>query len=410
MINLRFSGRKVIALLLILLFAFSIVGCSKGGEEKKPAETDGVIKVGVVGSKTGALNAYHTQFMRGLELGLDHVTDGTRKIAGKDVIIIEEDDEGDPEVAKQKAIKLLEADKVDFIIGVESSTNAIAIAPLAEEYKKIFIIDPAVADALVSSAWNPYIFKSGRSSGQDAKANAAAIAAPGVKIATFVQDNAFGRDGAAAFQKEAIKLGATIVAEEYATPTATDWTPHLQKIIDAKPDYLWILWAGSVTPWQQIADMKLMEKGIKLSNNLGDRTVLPLMKDAVGLRGMCVYQPQLPQNPEAKAINDWFVEEHKKRFGDLPDLFTPAGYNTISALKTAVEKANGATDAETLIPIMEGMSFMTPKGKMTFRKEDHLALQTLYVVDLVMGENGPEPKLVRELTPEETAPDILVQR
>lgn len=405
--------RKVVSISLILLLSFSIVACGNGGQVAEepnngdPVET-GVIKVGVVGFKTGALSTYHQQFMRGLELGLDHVTNGTRKIAGKDVIIIEEDDEGKPDVAKDKAVKLLEADEVDFIIGVESSTSAIAIAPLAEEYKKIFIIDPAVADALVAGSWNKYIFKSGRSSGQDAKASAAAIADKDVKIATFVQDNAFGRDGAAAFQKEAKKLGATIVAEEYASPTATDWTANLQKIVAAKPDYLWILWAGSVTPWKQISDLKLTEKGIKLSNNLGDRTALAMMEDAVGLRGMCVYQPQLPANPQAKAINDWFVSEHQKRFnGEKPDLFTPAGYNTISALKTAVEKANGSTDAEVLIPIMEGMSFMTPKGEMTFRKEDHLALQTLYVVDLIMGPDGPEPKLVRELTPEETAPDVL---
>lgn len=403
-------SRKVIALSLILLLAFSLIACNKGQETNTPVseEPAGEIKIGVVGSKTGALSTYHQQFMRGLELGLDHVTDGTKKIAGKNVIIIEEDDEGKPDVAKDKAVKLLEEDEVDFIIGVESSTNAVALAPLAEEYKKIFVIDPAVADAIVSKSWNKYIFKSGRSSGQDAKASAAAIATPGTKIALFVQDNAYGRDGAAAFKKEAERLGASVVIEEFAPPTATDWTANLQKIVAAKPDYLWTNWAGSVTPWKQIADLKVTDKGIKLSNNLGDRTALAMMTDAVGLRGMCVYQPQLPNNPEAKAINDWFVSEHKKRFnGELPDLFTPAGYNTISAIATAVEKANGATDADTLIPVMEGMSFMTPKGKMTFRKEDHLALQTLYVVDLVLGPNGPEPKLVRELTPDETAPEVL---
>jgi len=402
----KLSGRKVVAILIILVFMLSFVGCG----QKEPAKPQ-VIKIGVVGSKTGALNAYHTQYIRGLQLGLDHVTGGTKKIAGKDVILIEEDDEGKPDVAKQKAVKLLEQDKVDFLFGTESSTNAIAIAPLAAEYKKIFVVDPAVADALIGASWNKYLFKSGRSSGQDASANAAAIAAPGTKVATFVQDNAFGRDGAAAFKREATKLGATIVAEEYGAPTATDWTPNLQKIIAAKPDYLWILWAGSVTPWQQIADLKLTDKGIKLSNNLGDRSVMPMMSKAIGLRGMCVYQPQLPANPEAKAVNDWFVAEHQKRFnGELPDLFTPAGYNAISAIKTAVEKANGSVDPEALIPVMEGMSFSTPKGKMTFRKEDHLALQTLYVVDLVMGPKGPEPKLVKELTPEETAPPIMNKR
>jgi len=402
----KFSGRKVIAVLLILVFTLSFVGCGKK-EDAAPQQ----IKIGVVGSKTGALNAYHSQFMRGLELGLEHVTNGTKKIAGKEVVIIEEDDEGKPDVAKQKAVKLLEEDKVDFIIGVESSTNAIAIAPLAQEYKKIFVIDPAVADALVAGSWNKYIFKTGRSSGQDAAASAAAIAAPGVKIATLAQDSAFGRDGVAAFKREAEKLGATVVAEEYAPTTATDWTANIQKIIAAKPDYLWVVWAGSVTPWKQIADMKLTEKGIKISTGVPDQAALQFMADVVGMVGMCVYHPNLPQSAEAKKVHDWFVEEHKKRFnGEMPDLFTPAGYNTISAVKTAVEKANGSTDADTLIPIMEGMSFPTPKGTFTFRAEDHLALQPLYVVELVMGEKLPEPKLIKELTPEETAPPILNQR
>lgn len=408
----KFSSRKLVALLLVLVFAFTLVGCTPKTPEVVDPGVDTPkepIKIGFVGSKTGALSAYHQQSMRGFELGLDYVTDGTGKIAGREVILIEEDDEGKPDIAKDKAVKLLEEDEVDFIIGVESSTSAIAIAPLAEEYETIFVIDPAVADALVSDSWNKYIFKSGRSSGQDAAASAAAIAEPGVKIATLAQDVAFGKDGVAAFKREAEKLGATIVAEEYSPMTATDWTANIQKIIAAKPDYLWIVWAGGVTPWKQLADMQITEKqGIKLSSGAPDQAALAFMTDAIGMVGMCVYHPNLPQSAEAKKVHDWFLDEHKKRFnGDLPDLFTPAGFNTISAIKTAVEKADGATDAATLIPIMEGMEFPTPKGIFQFRKEDHLAMQPLYVTELIMGEKIPEPKLIRELTREETTPPIL---
>ncbi len=408
---------KAVALLLVLVFAFSLVGCnnkSAGGDDPAPsgdAAPTEPIKIGVVGSKTGPLSAYHQQFMRGFELGLEHVTDGTNKIAGRDVIIFEEDDESKADVAKDKVVRLLEEENVDFIVGVESSTNAIAVAPLAEEYKKIFIIDPAVADGIIGASWNKYIFKSGRSSGQDAAASAAAIAKPGVKIATLGQDNAFGRDGCAAFKREAEKLGATVIHEEYAPLTATDWTPNLQKIVAAKPDYLWIVWAGTLTPWQQIADLKITEKGIKLSSGVPDQAALPFMERAVGMIGMCVYHPNLPQTAEAKKIHDWLVDEHQKRFdGMMPDLFTPSGYNVISAIKTAVEKNNGSTNADELIPIMEGMEFPTPKGTFQFRKEDHLALQPLYVVELVMGEKTPEPKLIRELTNEETAPPIMNNR
>jgi branched-chain amino acid transport system substrate-binding protein len=57
---------------------------------------------------------------------------------------------------------------------------------------------------------------------------------------------------------------------------------------------------------------------------------------------------------------------------------------------------------------MEGMSFDTPKGKMTYRKEDHQALQSLYAIKLEKKEGVPYPvpTLIRELTPEETAPPI----
>ena len=202
------SSRKLVALMLVLVSVF-LVGCGKTGGTEQPEAPTEPLKF-FVGSKTGALSAYHQQSARGLELGLDYVTNGTGKIAGREVIIIEEDDEGKPDVAKDKVVKLLEEDKVDFIIGCESSTSAIAIAPLAEEYETIFVIDPAVADALVADSWNRFLFKTGRSSGQDAAASAAAIAKPGVKIATLAQDVAFGRDGVAAFKREAAKLGAEI--------------------------------------------------------------------------------------------------------------------------------------------------------------------------------------------------------
>ena len=47
------------------------------------------------------------------------------------------------------------------------------------------------------------------------------------------------------------------------------------------------------------------------------------------------------------------------------------------AIVDAIKKAHG-TDTEKLISAMEGMSFDTPKGKMTFRKEDHQAMQDMF--------------------------------
>ncbi len=77
--------------------------------------------------------------------------------------------------------------------------------PVAEEYKKILLVEPAVADSITGDKWNRYIFRTARNSTQDAAAsNAKAIGKPGTSIATLAQDYAFGKDFVAAF-KDALK-------------------------------------------------------------------------------------------------------------------------------------------------------------------------------------------------------------
>lgn len=391
--------------LMSLMVVFSSA-CSSEESGGSGDEKSDPIKIGVLASQTGGLESYGEQTLRGFELGLEYATDGKNEVAGRKIEFIVEDTETKPEVAVQKATKLLEEDEVDFLVGSSSSGDTLAVLPLAEEYEKIMVVEPAVADSITGSEFNPYIFRTARNSSQDAVAGAAAIAGEGVKIATLAPDYSFGRDGVAAFRDAAVKLGAEIVHEEYADPAATDFTANIQKVIDSKPDYLFVIWAGANSPWNQIADMKVQDKGIKISTGAPDIAALATMEPLIGMEGFSVYYHDLPDNE----INSWLVEEHKKRFdGDVPDLFTPGGMSAAISIVEALKKTEGSTDADTLIETMEGMSFETPKGKMTFRAEDHQALQALYAIKLEKkdGVPYPVPVLVRELSPEETAPPVL---
>ncbi|MGE6755228.1 substrate-binding domain-containing protein [Rossellomorea sp. NPDC071047] len=389
----------------MLIAASACSSESSGGSGDTDEKEQETVKIGVLASLTGALESYGKQTQRGFELGLEYATDGTMEVAGKKIEVVFEDTETKPEVAVQKATKLLEEDGVDFLVGSSSSGDTLAVLPLAEEYEKIMIVEPAVADSITGSEFNPYIFRTARNSSQDAVAGAAAIAKDGVKIATLAPDYSFGRDGVAAFKEAAEGLGAEIVLEEYADPAATDFTSNIQKVIDSKPDYLFVIWAGANSPWNQIGDMKLQEKGIKISTGAPDIAALSAMEPLVGMEGFSVYYHELPDND----INDWLVEEHKKKYdGDVPDLFTPGGMSSAISIVEAIKKTKGDLDSETLIETMEGMSFETPKGTMTFREEDHQALQTLYAIKLEKKEGVPYPVpvLIRELSPEETAPPI----
>lgn len=417
----RIAFLFILSLLLVLVAACSDTSSSSDTDTDAESEADadatedatesddgdgGTIKIGVLASLTGALESYGKQTRQGFDLGLEYATDGKMEVAGKKIEVVYEDTETKPEVAVQKGTKLLEDDEVDFLVGASSSGDTLAVLPLAEEYEKIMVVEPAVADSITGEEFNPYIFRTARNSSQDAVAGAAAIAGEGVTIATFAPDYSFGWDGIAAFIPAAEALGAEIVVEEYADPEATDFTSNLQKIVEADPDYLFVVWAGANSPWNQIADLKIQDKGIKISTGAPDIAALSTMDALIGMEGFSVYYHTLPDND----VNDWLVEEHTSRYdGEVPDLFTPGGMTAAIAIVEALQQSEGDVDATNLIDIMEGMSFETPKGTMTFREEDHQAMQTLYSIKLEEqdGVDYPVPVLIKELTPEETAPPIM---
>ncbi|MBB6454165.1 branched-chain amino acid transport system substrate-binding protein [Salirhabdus euzebyi] len=374
---------------------------SEGSDDSASKEP---IKIGVLASLSGALEVYGKQTQQGFDLGIEYATDGTMEVAGRPIEIIYEDTETTPQVARQKALKLLEEDKVDFLVGSSSSGDTLAVVDLAQEYEKIMIVEPAVADSITGENFNEYIFRTARNSSQDAVAGAAAIADEGVKIATLAPDSAFGRDGISAFKEAAEGLGAEIVLEEYPPADATDFTANIQKIIQAEPDYLFVVWAGANTPWNQIADMDLQGKGIKISTGAPDIAALSTMQPLVGMEGFTVYYHDLPDNE----VNDWLVQKMEEKHGTVPDLFTPGGMSAAISIVEALKQSEGDATGSKLIDIMEGMSFETPKGTMTFRPEDHQALQSLYSITLEEKEgfDYPVPVLNRVLSPEETAPPI----
>jgi branched-chain amino acid transport system substrate-binding protein len=361
------------------------------------------IRVAHIYSKTGPLEAYGKQTQIGLQMGLEYATGGTLQVAGKKIVLIEKDDQGKPDVGKSLLAAAYSDDKVDIAVGPTASPVALAMLPVAEEYKKILLVEPAVADSITGDKWNKYIFRTGRNSSQDAAANALAMDAPGNVIAILANDNAFGRDGVKA-SKEFIKH-AKIVHEEYLPVGTTDFTAGLLRIVDKLKDqpgkkYISVSWSGAPTPFSKIADLDLKKRyGIDMATG---GNILPAMvayKQFPGMEGALYYYFGIPKNP----VNEAMVAQHYKQFKAPPDFFTAGGFSAAMALVTALKKTNGDTKANTLIKAMEGMSFDTPKGKMTFRAEDHQALQSMYHFKIKVDPAFPwgVPELVREIKPEE---------
>ncbi|OUM00312.1 substrate-binding domain-containing protein [Variovorax sp. JS1663] len=334
------------------------------------------IRIAHIYSKTGPLEAYGKQTQTGFLMGLNYATGGTMAVNGKKLVVIEKDDQGKPDLGKSLLAAAYADDKAALAVGPTSSGVALAMLPVAEEYKKILLVEPAVADSITGDKWNKYIFRTGRNSSQDAISNAVALDKPGVSIATLAQDYAFGRDGVKAF-KDAVKK-AKIVHEEYLPQNTTDFTAGAQRLIDKLKDLpgrkvIWIVWAGAGNPFK-IADLDLKRYGIEIATG---GNILPAMasyKQFPGMEGATYYYFGIPKNP----VNEALVAAHYKEFKTPPDFFTAGGFTAAMAVVTALKKTGGDTNTNKLISTMEGMSFDTPKGTMTFRKEDHQALQSMY--------------------------------
>ncbi|WP_346896695.1 substrate-binding domain-containing protein [uncultured Roseibium sp.] len=357
------------------------------------------IKIAHVYGKTGPYEAYAKQSHVGLMMGLEYATDGTMEVNGNKLVVIEKDTQLKPDIGKAALAEAYGDDEVDIAVGPVSSGVALAMLPVAEEYEKVLIVEPAVADSITGENWNRYIFRTGRNSSQDAIANAVALGADNVSVATLAQDYAFGRDGVAAFKEALAGTGAKLVFEEYAPTDTKDFTASAQRVFDALKDepgrkFLFVIWAGGGNPIGKIKAMDPDRFGVEIATGGNILAAMKAYKELPGMEGATYYYYDIPKNP----VNDWLVAEHQKRYDAPPDFFTAGGMSAGIAIVDALKKA-GSTDTEALISAMEGMEFETPKGKMMFRKEDHQALQSMYHFKIKADPNVEWgiPELVREL-------------
>jgi branched-chain amino acid transport system substrate-binding protein len=398
----RAASRRLLALCLASAAAASSTAWAAGNE----------VRIAHIHSLTGPLEAYGKQTTVGFNLGLEYATGGTMMVAGKKLVVIEKDDQGKPDVGKSLLAAAYSDDKADIAVGPTSSGVALAMLPVAEEYKKILLVEPAVADSIIGDKWNKYIFRTGRNSSQDAISNAVALDKPGTVVATLAQDYAFGRDGVKAF-KDALK-NAKIVHEEYLPQTTTDFTAGIQRVVDALKGQsgrkvIEVIWAGGTPPYNALAAQELAKRhGIEVFTGGNILPAMAAYKNFPGMEGATYYYFGIPKNP----VNEWLVSNHYKQFKAPPDFFTAGGMTAAIAIVEALKKTNGDTSPNKLIAAMEGMSFESPKGRMTFRKEDHQAMQSMYhfkiKVDPAFAWGVPE--LVREIKPDEMSVPIKNKR
>ena len=369
------------------------------------AQAEDPVKIALVHGISGhSFEVFSKQAQTGFELGIEYATGGTNMVKGHPIEIIHKDTQFKPDVARAVLAEAYGDDEVLLAVGATSSGVTKGLLPIAEEYERILIIEPAVADSLTGPDSNRYVFKTSRNSSMDMQAQALALAPDeNLFVATLAEDYAFGRDGIAAFRAALDGSGATIVTEEYTPQGTTDFTAATERMFNALKDkegrkVILIYVAGGGDPMGKILAMQPERHGIEISTGGHILPVLPTYKRAPGMEGAIYYYYEMPKNP----VNEWLVTTHQERFDGPPDFFTAGGMAAALAVVKALETAE-EWETEALITAMEGMSWETPKGTMTFRPEDHQALQSMYHFKIRVDDDvaWAIPDLVREITAEE---------
>ncbi len=364
-------------ILLVTVLATSILSA--------PASAADPIKIGVVTPLSGTYSPIGQQVRWGLEMATKEVN-ASGGIVGRQIQLLFEDEEANPAVAVQKAEKLFEVQKVDFLTGTVNSGSTLAVGQTAERAGKLIATTVSFADSITGDKCSPNVFRVNARAGQQSSALAAWVAKqkPKAKVFFLGPDYEMGRSTVATFKKTIEGLGATSVGETFAPLDSKDYTQYFGQLRQAKPEVLYTSVAGNDTVrlLTQMQDFGLLKDLLVVgaSGTVTSQNIIAVGTAAEGFATGVGYSTQI-DNP----ANRKFVETFKAANKIEPDLYGADSYGLIYFYKAAVEKAQ-STETDKVRAAMSGLMWDTPQGKKTMRAGDHQAIQPMYVVRVTEGK------------------------
>ena len=359
-----------------------------------PAQAANEIKIGVMTSTSGPLKSYGDAYVDALNWGLKYYTGGKMAINGQKLVVTVKDDLTDP--ASATAIfKDMVGNGTKVIVGTAFSNNGLALAPLAQQNKVLYINGPAKNDGITSAA-NKYVFRSGNTSLQDFAPLANLIKRPaGKKIVLFVEDNLFGAGNSAAVKLFMAPKGATF--QEIKVPTSTtDFTPFAKQAADAKGAYIFIAWSNALTALSMMTALKqqgAFAKQIPVTGLAGTASynLYGTVFDGVQTIMTSSYFPGVGKTKAAADLAASFAASKKSQ-----DLFTCTGADAAKMIVQALTN-NPDQNVDQMITNLEGYSWVGVKGLMKVDASKHVLIQPMFLVSLKKTAAGYVPVLEKTI-------------
>jgi branched-chain amino acid transport system substrate-binding protein len=365
-------------LFISALVFIALTGC----KAKANSGSNDTIAIGGIFPLSGSVAEYGIEARHGIELAIDEIN-ALGGVLGKRIVLIAEDDEGNPEKSVNAFNKLTAKDKVKIIIGSLTSGCTIAITSKAQQ-QQVVLMAPAATAKEVTDAGD-FIFRAcfldpfqgtvgGRFAAQDLGAKQAAI------LYDISNDYSVGlKDNfIIAFQNS----GGTIVANDSYNTGDVDFNAQITKLKATNPDLVYLPdYYGVVA----LIAKQLREKGIETPLVGGDGWdgLAKTAGDEV-LNGF--YSNHYAADSTDPKVQN-FVRSFTARYRSIPASFAALGYDSMYLIRDAIEKAGTATDSVAVKDALAATNGSYVTGQLSFDAK-HNPVKSAVIVELVKDANG----------------------
>ncbi len=343
-----------------------------GGSAARP------IKIGVLLPYSGIYAVLGESITKGMGMYLDEIGN---EAGGRKVEVITEDTEMTPDVAQQKARKLVEQDEVDLVAGIVSTGVLYGLRDYFDANKKLLICANAGGNKISRELKTPYIWRTSFSNwqpnwplGRWAYKNVAQ------KVFMSAPDYGAGHNMVDAFANSFETAGGEIMGTQFTPfPAMGDPAPFITEIKGADPPMVFCFYSGgaAVTFVQAYGEFGLSGRiPLVCAGFTVEEDVLPAEGPAALGARSALHWSLLMDNP----VNRKFTSAYKEQTGKDANVFAVQGYDTGRVIAELLVAVQGDTDdVNRMVDSLPGISFDSPRGPFQLDIKSQNPTQHIYV-------------------------------
>jgi branched-chain amino acid transport system substrate-binding protein len=336
-----------------------------------------VVKLGFIADVSGIGAPFYKSQKAGLDMFIEEIN-AKGGILGKKLELVVRDSQLKPDIGANQARELILSEKCEFLIGPTSSAVALAVTKVSKEFKKIIFFHTSNAEALTTTAFQPYMFQVVPNTGIEGRGMAVVLSKkPYKKYSLIGPDYAYGHDQLNSFKSEMAKRrpDVQILDTVWVKLGESNFSTFIPTLMAKKPEAInAAFWGGQLSAFMKQAKPYGVFKEAPVSSlfdlDMLRATGLDMPEGLTGYARAPFYAIDTPQMKE-------FTKKYYEKNKEWPADWAIMAYDGMIALTEAMKKAN-SVESEKVVDVLGGLKFNSLRGERFIRPEDHMANVGIY--------------------------------